>query len=552
MDRTSGNGEKKLQAALYIRVSTKDQEDGTSMETQEDRLKEFCTRERIEIVEVYRDGGHSGATMERPDLQRMLADARAKRFDVVLVYKLDRLSRNLKDAINLVLGDLEENGIKFKSITESFDTSEHSGRVMLSTLSGFADYERNQIKERTTRGRDKLARDGKVTGSMPPYGFKIVGEKRDKTLQIEEQEATVILRMVELVVREGKGYAQVAKALEKEGYKTRMRKLFAPWGIERTLKHPAIKGEWVRNRINSIKTPGGKSLRTPGAKATYKRQSHPKDKWFTTKVPAIIDADTFDSVQRALREHGRNPRRAVRRFLLTGRLTCECGARGGVVYSDSKTKYSYYGCYAKANRKRLWTPRYHELGATCKLKRIRVDEADQRVWEKIEELVTRPEVLWDAVFGEDENKEADLRRIKDIIRQRELDLKSLERREEALLGLAENGMMVEKVRARLKVIEADKENALVVIEEQERVLSALQSRQELRGEVATSVFKLKGRIHDLDMAEKLELLDILVPGGRHHVLLKFDGGIVINGVLDFDREFSQKTNQCSINSYHDS
>jgi site-specific DNA recombinase len=159
-------------AGIYIRVSTYEQaEKGTSLASQEERIREYCARQGIPVAGVYMDDGYSGATMDRPGLQRLLHDAHEGVFNLALVYKLDRLSRNLKDAVNLVLGELESCGVGFQSVTEPFQTLEPAGKMMFANLASFADYEREQIRERCNRGRLMRNREGHYTGGTLPYAI---------------------------------------------------------------------------------------------------------------------------------------------------------------------------------------------------------------------------------------------------------------------------------------------------------------------------------------------------------------------------------------------
>ena len=115
--------EENKKIAVYIRVSTEDQaKEGYSLEVQREHLESFAKREGFEIFKVYQDDGISGYSAERPALKELLKDAKEKKFDLVLVYKIDRFSRNLKDLLNLV-DELSSSGIGFKSATEPFDTT---------------------------------------------------------------------------------------------------------------------------------------------------------------------------------------------------------------------------------------------------------------------------------------------------------------------------------------------------------------------------------------------------------------------------------------------
>lgn len=132
-----------MKAALYIRVSTREQIENYSIPSQKERLEAFCKSKGWDVHDFYIDGGYSGSNTDRPDLQRMLSDI--KNFDVVVVYKLDRLSRSQRDTMELIEDKFLKNDVEFVSITETIDTSTPFGRAMIGILSVFAQLERISI-----------------------------------------------------------------------------------------------------------------------------------------------------------------------------------------------------------------------------------------------------------------------------------------------------------------------------------------------------------------------------------------------------------------------
>jgi site-specific DNA recombinase len=152
----------KLRISLYIRVSTEDQaKEGYSLEVQREYLESFAEREGYEVYKTYQDDGISRYPTDRPALQDLLKDAEQKKFDLVLVYKIDRFSRKLKDLLDLV-ERLESYGIEFKSATEPFDTTTSTGKLMFQQLGSFAEFERNRIAGRVFPGMVKRVKRGKL------------------------------------------------------------------------------------------------------------------------------------------------------------------------------------------------------------------------------------------------------------------------------------------------------------------------------------------------------------------------------------------------------
>ena len=146
-----------MKTAIYTRVSTEEQaKEGYSLEVQREHLEAFAKQKGYEIFKVYSDEGISGYVLERPALKKLIEDAKYKEFDLVLVYKIDRFSRNLKDLLNLA-DELSCYGIGFKSATEAFDTSTSAGRMMLQQLGSFAEFERNRRAGRPPANTNKAA-----------------------------------------------------------------------------------------------------------------------------------------------------------------------------------------------------------------------------------------------------------------------------------------------------------------------------------------------------------------------------------------------------------
>lgn len=148
-----------MKAALYLRVSTSDQ---TTL-NQELELKEYCKRNNIEIYEIYKDEGISGAKHSRPELDRMLQDMRTKQFEVVIVWKFDRLGRSTSHLLQ-VLEEMKNKNITLIATSQNIDTSNPMGKFFFTILSGFAEMERELIRERIKLGLERRKKQGKKLG----------------------------------------------------------------------------------------------------------------------------------------------------------------------------------------------------------------------------------------------------------------------------------------------------------------------------------------------------------------------------------------------------
>ena len=178
--------------AIYVRVSTTSQaEEGYSIDEQRDKLEAYCKIKDWSVYDVYTDGGFSGSNTNRPAIERLIKDAKNKKFDTVLVYKLDRLSRSQKDTLYLIEDIFIKNNIAFLSLQENFDTSTPFGKAMIGLLSVFAQLEREQIKERMQLGKLGRAKSGKsMMWAKTSYGYNY--HKETGTVTINQAQALAV------------------------------------------------------------------------------------------------------------------------------------------------------------------------------------------------------------------------------------------------------------------------------------------------------------------------------------------------------------------------
>ncbi len=187
------NGQSTIRCAVYTRKSSEEglEQAFNSLDAQREACETYVLSQKHEgwvvLSEMYDDGGFSGGTMERPALQRLLADIRARRIDTVVVYKVDRLTRALSDFAKIV-EVFDTNGVSFVSVTQAFNTTTSMGRLTLNMLLSFAQFEREVTGERI---RDKIAaskQKGMWMGGLPPLGYDVT----DRRLVVNEAEAETV------------------------------------------------------------------------------------------------------------------------------------------------------------------------------------------------------------------------------------------------------------------------------------------------------------------------------------------------------------------------
>jgi site-specific DNA recombinase len=201
-----------MRAIGYVRVSTEDQaKEGVSLDAQEERIRAFCFAKGWELVGIKRDEGKSAKDLKRPGAQETIQGCQRKAFDVVVVYKLDRLTRNIRDLGFLLQDVFERYGVAFSSVQDNFDTTTASGKLVLNVMGSVAQWEREIIAERTREAmqfkRAKLQRVGAV-----PFGYTCV----DGQLLPDEGEQAVLNRIRSLR-RDGYSYEGIAERLNLDG-----------------------------------------------------------------------------------------------------------------------------------------------------------------------------------------------------------------------------------------------------------------------------------------------------------------------------------------------
>jgi site-specific DNA recombinase len=312
-----------MKVAAYIRVSTQMQvEDGYSLSAQRERLKAFAFSQNWEIVQFYVDEGISAKDMDRPELQRMLKGVREGIFDIVLVYKLDRLTRSVID-LDKLLTEFSKHDVMFKSSTEVYDTTTATGRLFIRLVASMAQWERENLGERVRFGMQEKAREGKWTVSTPPLGY----DAKDSELTINPSEAAVVKEIFSLYLS-GMGMQKVAKNLNERGLYTKKGKPWAQSKIQYILTNPIYHGTTRYNyRLN-------------------------KENYFEVDgvAPAIISDEEYQLTQQMIQNRSTShPRQATSKFLFSKVLKCaRCGKT--LIGKSSSTKrgekiyysYNYY------------------------------------------------------------------------------------------------------------------------------------------------------------------------------------------------------------------
>jgi DNA invertase Pin-like site-specific DNA recombinase len=210
-------------AVTYVRVSTEEQVDGTSLAFQQESCWRVVDQQGWDFAGAFGDEGVSGALASRPGLDQLIDACRRGDVDVVVVARLDRVGRSLRH-LSATLGELDDLGVQLVSVHGAFDSQGSAGRLQRNILSSFAQYEREQMLERLTSGLHAKARAGWWPGGPPPFGYRLVGDGHHHRLAIDEREADAIRVAVAVLVDEQGTTSDAARTLNALGYRPARRR----------------------------------------------------------------------------------------------------------------------------------------------------------------------------------------------------------------------------------------------------------------------------------------------------------------------------------------
>ena len=429
-------------AGLYIRVSTLNQIDRDSLNTQEDRLKAFCKANGIDNFRLYRDPGYSAKDTKRPGLEALMKDIRDGLVANVFTVKLDRITRSIADLLELTTF-FNKYSVNFVSISESIDTSTAMGRAMQSLLGIFAQLEREVTAERVATDMRHRANSGKWNGGVVPYGYTIQSHLKktfnangidpikameicpeSKKLYVHPDEVKVVKWVFEHYLATN-SIRKTTIDLNESGARTRKGALWPKTSVHRILTNPTYSGmTWY-----------GKRKTDP---ISGKLMGQEKDEWTVVngEHDAIISADVFKKVQELIASNQGKPTRAKRTYLLSGIL--KCGKCGGAMTGHTFTRkatgksYSYYKCYSKLQKGPI----------ACKGLSIPADRLEDFVIEQLQQLSKNKQFLSDkkkmlSILRSKKNSDGDKFKVSNI----DSSIKELSGRLETLLSKMERNLI---------------------------------------------------------------------------------------------------------------
>ena len=416
-----------MRAAIYARVSDKSQdtEDKTSISEQIGEMEAYCESKGLNITARYHEVGR-GWSKKRPEFQRMLADARQGRFDTIVCWKSDRLSRGMYPAVAL-MEVVEAYQIRLEAVMDTIDMK------TFGLMAAIGKIELDNFRERSTLGKRGTAKQGRVPMGGLPYGYRIGDDGRP---EVVEEQAEIVRRIFHMYVHEGMGSPSIAVQLTDEGIPTQTGKLL--WRqsyIHYVLANATYTGTWVYGKTRVISTDNG-----------TKEYDQPRDTWIEVPVPPLVNEKTWERAQKLKKQRSRVAKRNTKvLYLLQHLLKCgECGhnfhakstwrttnVRNGKRYRyDLPSPRRYYKCNGMQSLRLRCRERHY----------IRAERLEEPIWSEVKRVLQNPDLIVAGIDALDSQEGGGL---EEEIAQAERDLRSIQMEEDRAIRLFVSGKITE-------------------------------------------------------------------------------------------------------------
>ena len=414
-------------AAIYARVSDKSQaeEDKTSLSEQTSEMEAYCERRGLAITARYQEVGR-GWSKKRPEFQRMLADARRRRFDTIVCWKSDRLSRGMYPAAAL-MEVVEAHQIQLEAVMDAIDMK------TFGLMAAIGKIELDNFRERSTMGKRGSAKRGRMPAGAPPYGYR-TGD--DSKPEICEPEAEVVRRIFHMYVHEGMAGSAITSRLSRDT--APLRNPGSRWHkayVSDILGNEVYKGSWWYGRSRWVVTEAGETV-----------YAQPEDAWIRVPFPPLVDEQTWDRAQAVKNQRRVRSSRNTRIFYLLQHLvTCaECGrlfacrsttrrttrAKGKAYKYDLKIPYRHYQCYGMLSDRLRCRERAM----------IKAERLEELVWSQVKGMIRNPELIVAGIEALDTREEDGLDK---RTARAEGDLRKVQTEEERAIRLYVSGKITE-------------------------------------------------------------------------------------------------------------
>ena len=501
MARTTKRKTEADRAAIYARVSDKSQdgEDKTSIAEQTGDMEAYCESKGLTITARYQEVGR-GWSKKRPEFQRMLADARSGRFDTIVCWKSDRLSRGMYPAAAL-MEVVEAHQIRLEAVMDAIDMK------TFGLMAAIGKIELDNFRERSTMGKRGTAKQGRVPTGGLPYGYRIGDDGRPEVI---EEQAEVVRHIFHMYVHEGMRAYSIAVRLTDDEVPTQTGKLtWLQSRVHHILGNATYTGTWVYGKYRHVATEDG-----------MKVYDQPKDTWIEIPVPQVIDDRTWERAQKLKKQRSTKARRNTKvLYLLQHLLKCgECGrnfhtraswtttsVRNGKAYTyDLTTPRRYYMCNGMQSMRLRC--RKHPY--------IRAEQLEEPIWSEVKRVLQNPDLIVAGIATLDSQEGGGL---EEEIAQAERDLRSIQMEEDRAIRLFVSGKITEA--------QLDLQRKFIT----ERLESARAKLDDYRAQEASGTEKRRLMEEVLAWAREFgQGLDELTPDERHDYLQMLVEQVIID------------------------
>lgn len=500
-------------AAIYTRVSSDQQKDNKTIDSQVDELLRFAQEHDCFVPEeyIFKDDGYSGAVLIRPGLEKVRDLSAEGQIQVILIYSPDRLSRNYAYQV-VLMDEFAAYGTEVLFINSpKADTPEEA--LLLQFQGMISEYERAIIKERCRRGKRFKAKSGVVNVLCgAPYGYDYIRKTEASAAyyRINDAQSEVVREVYRQYAEDFLSIGEITRRLNERKVPTR--KGISKWErstVWAMLRNPAYAGKasygktehTERQRITKPLRANGGHVKQNGC-----HREKPREEWIEIPVPAIIPQVTFDIVQERLKQNKLHSQRNTKvETLLQGMMVCsECGYSlyRSFTETSAKKRIYYYRCFG--------SDAYRFEGVRkCECKPVRQDYLDGIVWQQIVKLLEDPELIRKEV----EKRVEDTRKASPVLKQKEAILKQrnkLSGSMDKLLDAYQEGLItIKQLRTRIPELQKRVNAAEKELQDLKNHELALDQRlQYLDAESFTS--QLGANVNHLDIKEKKKILKLLV------------------------------------------
>jgi len=496
-----------VNAAIYCRVSTDNQEqEGTSLQTQLEACLNYCQDRGYDVAYRFSET-YSGLTLERPKLDELRDLVRNERVDLVVVYCLDRLSRDPVHGV-IIIEELEKHHVTLEAVTESVDSSEVG--KLITYIRGFASkLEASKIRERTMRGKRARALAGRIPGggSSKIYGYDYAKGRRT----VNEVEASWVRQMYQWLVNEGLSTNAITYRLRAHDAPTKFGKVWSRRSVQAILKNPAYTGKTYVFTTGK----GGKQF------------TRPQEDWIEIPdtTPAVISQELYEAAQKQLRvNQDKSLRNCKHEYLLRGHLRCrQCGRSyvGGITTSAQYGKRYIQRYYRCTGRQKISSS--VEL---CRNKGWSANKLESMVWAELQSYLSDR----DLIIAQLEKQRQDVNQLGVFdaeLERIERQLKAVDREQRRLLQWALKDFPESQVEAENRRLNKSRETLTAQKAELETQIKTSRDAVISVPKLESFVERMQDRISTLDFEGKRQVLDML------GITVWLDGKTVeITGVID--------------------